>query len=245
MYSVTPQLGNVMSLLKSGSAFTPPVSAAITAATAGIGSAVGGLSGLATSIPGFSADALVGRLSGIAAPGGALLSLTSHITDHLANLPQNLAMAVGQINVQAGLVSVGQSLDNLGNVGTPGGPDICSGITGLFGSIMTEGSALVGQIASAIGEIQSLIAEISALPGELMNALIATKQAAISAAIGLIEDASHAITKMISDEVSALAKALGDMLNFSSASSLANLFKNPCAKMVLNSVASSALHSLL
>lgn len=236
-FVTTPATCGVLGLLSSGGAFIQTALTDATAMVAGLNAAAASLLNLPNVVTGIllaDVSDLAGRLTALAV--GTAADLVTHLTNHFNNLVSNLSIAINQAGAQAGLINSGCTLPAMGNIGTGGG-DICGNMNSIFGSITGSAANLIAQVTGTLNNLTSTVADLAS--GALTD--ITAGLNTITGFITGIEATAINMANMIAGETAALAAALSDMITFGAAQALFNLFQNPCAAAVLNSVGSPAL----
>ena len=234
-FNTTPNTCGILGLLHQGLHFSTALITDLIAIQSRIQSAAAAILSLPSRVVGIvmgQVSALASSL--IAMATGAVAGFISHVTAQLTNAITNLSMSIGQAAAQAGLLNSGCALPS-----NPGGDIPCGNMSTLFGSVMGLGATLMNSMMGALDKITGNISGL--ISGALSN---------VTAVLGLITSgitqmANFAIgmANMIAGEVAALATMLSDMIKFSAANALSNLFNNPCTNQVLRAISSPALLS--
>ena len=167
-------------------------------------------------------------------------AFSTHLSTQIADLIQNLSIASTALSAHLGLMNSGCSLPTLAGSGaTAANPYPAMQV--FFASILGTGASLISA-ASTNGNLANTAVQalLVAPMGELQG--IADS---ITAYVGYITAAGAGMTNLVTSENAAFASVATDMLNFASTNTVLNLYKNPCAALVIDAVASAELAAYL
>ncbi len=160
-----------------------------------------------------------------------------HTNRSIANLPNILGMAqsaAGLATAVAGLISP------------------CSGITGMLGSIMKQGQALMAQVMSAVSSVGSMIKNaINEVTHGIMGLLgsnfssFSNILSSINSAMNKVMSGIRAVTDMVGKEIKNMIASLIGAARQGLAGLLASLPSDPCLKGLIGSVTSGPASQLL
>jgi hypothetical protein len=242
VFATSPNTCGVMGLLQTGTIFDTTIVDTVSSLNTILYVLAVELENIPQSIldelSGFDENGLVTDLENMVNVTNAAFS--THLSTQIANLIQNLSIASTALSAHLGLMNSGCSLPTLAGSGTtPTNPYPAMQV--FFASILGTGASLIttastnGMAANAA--VQALL---TAPMGDLQG--IADS---ITAYVGYIVAAGTGMTNLVTTENAAFVSVAADMLNFASTNSILNLYKNPCAALVIDAIASAALASYL
>jgi len=159
----------------------------------------------------------------LTALSGSLNDFKTHTDGHLSNLHSRMSMYESDTNRNETLTP------------TPGGgSNVCSGISGLFGTLMAAGAALMSAINTVIQTVLGLV-----------QGAIEALVAGITAVLATIASLVGQIAGMIAAEVAALAALVVKAVNWAVGQFLAFLKDTFCSNDVINAVKTPALDDFL
>jgi len=239
---------DVLSLLRSGTAFAPAVVTqannvltSITALTTNLSTGVDSLIALGGVVAGSVVAVLQSVISTLTTVvTSAINALIGHVQQQVSNLVRQLAVAITDLSNRLGLQQAGCA-----PAGTPDESDPCGGIGEFFGLLGNIGAGILSSITSQLSSLfsgaGSLISDVLAGALAGVNDALAAISGVMSTINGLVSD----ITNGIANEAARLVSAITDNLTVGNAFALNGLFRNPCARGVIQSAASPQLLTAL